>query len=478
MTRSRSTHPRPDAAVERLERRRLASAVSTNVNLTALTAQASTSPSVAAAGNQTAAAIAFDPASPTHVFAVANLDPGAGLLVATSADGGASWSTQVIADSTPTSTQIPRAFGQADATFDAAGNLFLAYVNAARNRVVVLSSADAGTTFGLAGLFPGQVANPKLAAGGANIWLAYDRNGAIATASAANSGSSVGPFVPAYRPIPRSAGARLEDLAAEPLGPAAGGASTAAGYAAVAFAKPIGPSRAELYVSIALSTPPTAAPQFDPPTAVVNLRLPRVPGITTRAGQALDGVAHLAYDNAGGSASGETLYLAYVNATSSGTTINLRDASAGHQNWSESTTLVASTGSVFLPQLTADLSAGAPGGLVLAWYDTSQDLGTGGPTDTDGVAHDDAEYALARLTPTQTGVQVGATRWVSAAPSNLRDAQSARGYGDAIALFSGTVLPLWSDNSNSTIDNPSGTLRNFNLYTAAPISFNTLPTTT
>ena len=56
---------------------------------------------------------------------------------------------------------------------------------------------------------------------------------------------------------------------------------------------------------------------------------------------------------------------------------------------------------------------------------------------------------------------------MSKATSNAKDANNGIDYGDYGALdFSASRFsPVWSDNSNSTGDNPDGTLKRFDLYT-------------
>ena len=57
---------------------------------------------------------------------------------------------------------------------------------------------------------------------------------------------------------------------------------------------------------------------------------------------------------------------------------------------------------------------------------------------------------------------------VSAGTSNSSGAESSFDFGDYrhSAFQSGRFYPVWSDNSNSTGDNPDGTLHQLDLYTA------------
>lgn len=461
--------------VEPVEQRRLLSSAPTNVNLTALLANTEQGlpPTIAARGNQTVAAIVIDPADPTKVFAVGNLDTGRGLLVTTSADGGQTWTPSLIA--TPGSG-LPPAFGEADAAFDLSGNLFLTYVRADRNQVDVLLSADQGASFGVVGRFSGNVANPKIATGGPSVWVAFQRNGAIDAASATDA-APFAPFVNLAQGIPRSAGGTLTGLAVEIAAPAGVTQPFAVGEAAVAFQRPL--SRKTEAIDVAFSS---GAKTFSSPdqagTAHLggNDRLPAQPNLPINTG------AQLAFANPGDTSFGNRLYLAYADteakqrpsnpAAALNTNIFISYVVSGQPGWSSPAPVATNPqGSLFLPRISIDPSAPNPADhLVVTWYDTSLDLGTGGPTDTDGIPNDDAEYNLALLTPGTAGLSVGASQQVSAQPSNEHRAMSRSGYGDALAFDAGVVLPLWSDNSNSTNDNTNGTLRDFNVYAGGPIA--------
>jgi hypothetical protein len=103
----------------------------------------------------------------------------------------------------------------------------------------------------------------------------------------------------------------------------------------------------------------------------------------------------------------------------------------------------------------------------VAWYDARADLGQGGEGDTDGVPNDDVQIWA-------TWSVDGGASWVSnvrvsEGTSNVLDAATSFDYGDYThaAFQSGVFYPAWSDNSNSTGDNPDGTLSKLDLYTAA-----------
>ena len=119
--------------------------------------------------------------------------------------------------------------------------------------------------------------------------------------------------------------------------------------------------------------------------------------------------------------------------------------------------------SQFNPAITIDQTTGY---VAVSWYDARNDLGTGGPGDTDGVPNDDVQIWA---TYSKDGGTTFAPNFqVSQGTSNAIDTGSFFDYGDYshAAFQSGAFYPAWSDNSNSTRDNPDGTLHQLDLYTA------------
>jgi hypothetical protein len=106
------------------------------------------------------------------------------------------------------------------------------------------------------------------------------------------------------------------------------------------------------------------------------------------------------------------------------------------------------------------------GNVFVAWYDARNDLGQGGPGDTNGIPNDDAQ--LWGSYSTDGGNTFAANLQISAGTSNSADAQNGIDYGDymGLAFYRGTAWPAWSDNSNSTGNNPDGALSKFDIFTA------------
>ncbi len=94
-------------------------------------------------------------------------------------------------------------------------------------------------------------------------------------------------------------------------------------------------------------------------------------------------------------------------------------------------------------------------------------LGAGGPGDTDGVLNDDAQFWGAF---SADGGQTFTTNsQISAGTSNSHESGNGIDYGDytGLSFYGGSAHPAWADNSNSTGNNPDGTLHELDIYTAA-----------
>ena len=104
-----------------------------------------------AAGNQYETSVAINPKNNNQIFIVGRNEVG-GLSAAQSIDGGATWTSKIIAQSNnPSPGDVPRAYGNASVAWDEFGNLFLAYLSQGGvNTAVYVSlavSTDGGTTF-------------------------------------------------------------------------------------------------------------------------------------------------------------------------------------------------------------------------------------------------------------------------------------------------------------------------------------------
>ena len=144
--------------------------------------------------------------------------------------------------------------------------------------------------------------------------------------------------------------------------------------------------------------------------------------------------------------------------------IRYRDPGAG---WSSPMRVNDDGGlnSPFDPAIAGDPSNGDVG---LTWYDARQDMGTGGPYDSDEQANDDVLEYGTYIIPQSNGLQIYPNAQISQAASNAKDADSPVDLGESAGLVfdAGALYPLWSDNGNYQGTNPNGTRQQLNLYTA------------
>jgi hypothetical protein len=119
--------------------------------------------------------------------------------------------------------------------------------------------------------------------------------------------------------------------------------------------------------------------------------------------------------------------------------------------------------SQFMPAVAVDQTTG---NLAVSWYDCRNDPGTGGAGDTDGVPNDDAQ--IWGTYSANGGLTFAPNFRISAGTFNAPDAQSGFDYGDYThaAFQSGEFYPAWSDNANSTGQNPDGALHQLDLFIA------------
>ena len=121
------------------------------------------------------------------------------------------------------------------------------------------------------------------------------------------------------------------------------------------------------------------------------------------------------------------------------------------------------TNSQFNPKIALDSTSG---NIAIAWYDARNDAGDNGRGDTNGRPNDD--IMIYSAVSTDGGVTFSPNQRLSAGASNDNDAGSGVDYGDysGFAFHHGRMHFSAADNSNSTGDNPDGTLSHFDLLVA------------
>jgi hypothetical protein len=195
--------------------------------------------------------------------------------------------------------------------------------------------------------------------------------------------------------------------------------------------------------------------------------------IPAQPDRSIDAEPGLAWDRTGGMHDGR-VYLVYTleqKNESDNTDIYVRYSDDEGATWSAGVRVNDddTKNSQFLPKISLDPTTG---NIAVIWYDARNDLGTGGTGDTDGIPNTDAQVWGAFST--DGGQTFSKNIQISAGTSNAHDAQNGIDYGDysGLSFYGGIAHPAWSDNSNSTGNNPDGALHELDIYSASvPVRF-------
>jgi hypothetical protein len=412
-------------------------------------------------GNQSEAAIAIDPTNPNRVFMVSNVASGNFLQGAYSTDGGATWTRRNLATG---SDGLTAACCDPSLAWDAFGNLFMVYLNNTASQAILARSTNGGQSFTqIATLGSSSVDQPTVVVGpgaggvGGSVWVLYNQpvgtTDALRLAGATVSGlGNTGSFTVATVP---SGNGSYGDVAVGPTG------QVMIVYQQTGTNQ--GPS--QVYVNV------------DPDGLGGSGLGGRVTLLTTNVGdfdfipaqstRSIDAEVGLAWDRSGGPHNGR-VYLLYTDELpdeSNNTDVFVKFSDDNGATWSTPVRVNddATTRSQFLPRIALDQTTGD---VAVSWHDCRNDDGLHGPGDTNGIPNDDAQFW--GTVSTDGGASFLPNLQISAGTSNAAAAKNGIDYGDytGLAFQSDVFMPAWADNSNSTLDNPNGTLSRFDVYTA------------
>jgi len=422
------------------------------------------------AGNQTEATVAIDPTDPDRVFVSSNDETLglAGLFTGRSANGGATWTTGVVGTGAG-GDGFAAACCDPSASWDSFGNLFLAYLALGPPRTIeLLMSTNGGATF--TNLGPIQTGpsldQPTVTTGSGAVWVTWRESattGIGASGAAVTGLGTVGAFgAPQF--APGSAGGNFGDIA---IGP---GGNVLVTYQIPASGE--GPAT----ISTNLDADGLGGGGFAAAVAATTTNVGGFDFIPAQPDRSVDAEAGLAYDRSGGPNDGR-VYLVYTEETpdeSGDTDVLGRFSDNDGTAWSAPVQVNddVGTNSQFLPRIAVDQ---ATGDVAVIFHDARND----GPGDPDG-ANNDAQLFGSRST--DGGLTFEANFQISAGTSDEDGAEPPAAccadidYGDYTGadFFQGILRPVWADNSNSTGDNPDGTLTTFDIYTAE-VSFVVVP---
>jgi hypothetical protein len=395
------------------------------------------------------AAVAVDPTNPQHVFVSGTIG-----LYRYSTDGGSTWN--------PPTTTLTNDAGDTSLSWDTFGNLFLIYLDRGvfatpkTGHVLVWLSTDGGNNFTQiatlgTGVSSGNIDQPSVATGAGEVWVCWrgaDGNINAAGANVTGLGSAnVGSFT-----APEEAGGgNFGDIAIGPTG-----------AVMVTYQRDNAPT----HVYVATDADGTGSGGFGSEVKVTDTNVGGFYPIPPQNARTVDAESNLAWDRSGGAHNGR-VYLVYTDTPSAGsvdTNIFVRYSDDSGGSWSSPVQVNddGGTNSQFLPAIALDQTTGK---LAVTWYDARNDAGSGGAGDTNNIANDDAQYWGST---SDDGTAFAANFQISAGTSNAADAASGIDYGDysKVAYQAGSFYPVWSDNSNSTGDNPAGKLKAFDIYIA------------
>jgi hypothetical protein len=436
--------------VERLEGRVLLSItllVGPDINITKSTA------------NEAETSIAVNPTNTQNLFAIdTNTYQGR-----YSTNGGGTWNTSNMAGFTTGGGNDTQAI------WDSFGNLFVTRLGTG-TQVEVGISSNGGASFStvrvISGTNGGNTDQPTLAAGPSGmggtpgaVWVSWEQGANILAAGAAVNGlGMLGTFgAPETAP-----GSGNGDFGSVSVGPT--------GQVLVNYQDGLGGGEGPGTIFSNLDPDGLGPMGFNGAITAHSTNVggttsvPPQPGPFKTGGRTIDAEANLAYDDSGGAHNGR-VYMVYTDRSSvpppanNNTDIFVIHSDDNGSTWSSPVRVNddASSGTTgatqYLPAIALDQTTGF---VAVSWYDT-RNSGTGTTRDT-----------YASVSVDGGGTWLSNVRLSTALSNPLAPAVGTFNSGDLdlMTYANGVFYRSWSDNSNSTGDNPSGAGSNFDIYTA------------
>jgi hypothetical protein len=426
--------------------------------------------------NESEEAVAVNPTNPNNIVIFTNVGHGeaglaAGMFLGVSFDGGKTWTRRLVG--LGGGDPLGDTCCDPSLSFDQYGNLFMTYLYQVEDQVPVALSTDGGLTFNVIanisranlpakkskgdnrGLFR-FVDQPTITAAENAVWVVFNAGGPMVATGAQVTGlGKVGGFIP-VEVVPGTNNCTYGDVAIGPSGQVMEACSLTES----------GQGGGKIFVNV---DPDGLGPAgFGDRVSVAATHVGGFDFIPPQPDRSVDAEVGLAWDRTGGAHAGRVVmvYTREHPNESDDTDIEARYSDDGGATWSPELRVNddAASNSQFLPKVSLDPTTGK---LAVVWYDSRNDLGAGGAGDTDGIANDDAQFWGAFST--NGGASFTPNFQISAGTSNSHDSGNGIDYGDysALSFYGGVAHPSWSDNSNSTGDNPDGALHQLDIYTAA-----------
>ncbi len=422
-------------------------------------------------GNESEEAIAVNPTNPNNIVIFTNIAEGrAGMFLAVTFDGGKTWNRRIVG----TGNDV---FGDTccdpSASFDKYGNLFLSWLYNVDQVVPIGLSTDGGLTFKVIatisapssllttkssrserGLFR-YVDQETVTTGANSVWVVFNAGGPMYAIGAPVTGlGQLGAFTNG-QVVPGTNNCTYGDVAIGPQGQVMNACNLTES----------GQGGGKVFINV---DPDGLGPAtFGDRIELADTHVGGFDFIPAQPDRSVDAEVGLAWDRSGGPHNGRVyaIYTLEQPNESNNMDIYLRYSDDNGTTWSTPQRLNDdnTVNSQFLPKIALDQTTG---NIVVVWYDCRNDLGLGGPGDTDGIPNDDAQFWGTYSTD---GGQTFAPNFqISAGTSNSHDSGNAIDFGDytGLAFYDGVAWPAWSDNSNSTGNNPDGTLSKLDIFTA------------
>jgi BNR/Asp-box repeat len=435
----------------------------------------------AMSGNEAEDAIAVNPTDPSNVVTMATLpDVVSGLFVGVSFNGGTTWTRRVIGTAGDPLGEI---CCDQQLAWDRYGNLWMTYLLNNNGNILVALSTNGGLSFTkVAEVVPTKPTGsrapdnaaskrppptsrgtasgdqPSISAGPNSVWISYTSFPSTVIQAFGAPVTGLGRFGSFSAPetVPTSAG--RGDYGDTAVGPA--------GQVLVTYQDQTnGQGGSHIYTAV--DPDGLGGAGFADPRLLAHSRVGGFDYIAAQPDRSVDAEANLAWDRSGGAHNGR-VYIVWTQESpneSDNTDIMFQYSDDNGATWTPAVRLNddQTTTSQFNPAIAVDQSNGD---LAVSWYDARNDLVAGASGDTDGIPNDDVQ--IWATDSTDGGATFASNFRVSRGTSNAVDAQSFFDYGDYThaAFQSHAFYPVWSDNSNSTGDNPNGALHQLDLYTA------------
>jgi hypothetical protein len=438
------------------------------------------------ATSQSEAAVAASPLDANDVVIASNVQHGYGIFVAVSHDGGATWSRDVIGDA----DGFGRACCDPTIAWDPSGNLFLTWIGYGKlsypTVLPILLSTDAGDTWTLLERIkppapdaptpraavravlaseggprddeedrgPGFLDQPTITTGARSLWAIWNNDGQMQAVGARVDGlGAVEPFKKVHD-VPGGHNCTFGDVAVGPGG--------AVAQVCQKDQDRFSPVRSIFRFTV--DADGVRPGRFRDDDVIAQTDVSLFEPIRPQRVRTVDAEVGLAWIRTGPDR-GRLVMMFTVETPdqSDNTDVFVKTSDDEGRTWSNRIVVTTAPRSQFLPRMAMDP---ATGHLVVGWHDASLDAGSG-PYDTEGTPNSDAMYALSFSA--DGGATWGTPQMISQGASNAKASGNGIDFGDytGLAFAFGIAHPAWADNSDSTGDNPDGTLHAFDVYSAA-----------